>query len=274
MTYGLKLKRRCELYNYNNNSRYSFQYICSYDPSKNLKYNFTRKIYPNQAICIEAKKINDYNTILKLFNEEYKDKKKYYCSRTNIPNMTDYNYINSKYCNNKSKYAGTIIFYIFSLIQFFIYCFPFFLFEKVFNSYIPKIEFLTRNNARINRINLINRILESEIENYMQLRFLGRLLNILVYLNERENNNSRDSTKISEHQEENKKKEETNKTKNIVIENKEEFSIDLNIKNLSEQKEKKIDKAIDLEQIQVSFPLNSEENKINNNDNNNIINNK
>ena len=69
LSYGLKLKRRCELYNNNTNSRYSFQYICSYDPSKDLKYNFTNKIYQDQAICIEVKKINYNNEILKLFNE-------------------------------------------------------------------------------------------------------------------------------------------------------------------------------------------------------------
>ena len=239
-----------------------------------MKHNFTSNIYPNQAICIEAKNIYDNNEILKIFNEEYEDKKKYFCSRTNKPNMTNFNYINPKYCNNKSKYAGTIIFYIFSLIQFFIYCYPFLFFEEIFNSYIQQIEFLERNNIRINNnIHLINRILESELENYIQLRLFGRLLNILAALRARENNNSRDSTKISEHQEENQNSEEINKTNNIVIENKEVFSIETNIKNLSEPKENEIDKAINLDQIQVSFALNSEENKINNNENNNIINN-
>ena len=116
--------------------------------------------------------------------------------------------------------------------------------------------------------------MESELENYIQLRLLERLLNILAGLNARENKNSRDSTKISEHQEENQNNEEINKTNNIVIENKEVFSIETNIKNLSEPKENEIDKAINLDQIQVSFALNSEENKINNNENNNIINNK
>jgi len=274
LTYGSKLKRRCELYNINNNSRYSFQYICSFDPSNNLKHNFTSTIYPNQAICIEANNIYDNNEILKIFNEEYEDKKKYFCSRTNKPNMTNFNYINPKYCNNKSKYAGTIIFYIFSLIQFFIYCYPFLFFEEIFNSYIQKIEVLERNNIRINNnIHIINRILESELENYIQLRLLERFLNILARLRARENNNSRDSTKISEHQEENQNNEEINKTNNIVIENKEVFPIETNIKNLSEPKENEIDKAINLDQIQVSFVLNSEENKINNNENNNIINN-
>ena len=268
LSYGSKLKRRCELYNNNTNSRYSYQYICSYDPSKNLKNNFTSKIYPNQAICIEAKKINDNNEILKLFNEEYKDKKKYYCSRTNLPNMTDFNFINPKYCNNISKYSGTIIFYIFSIIQIFIFCFVFINIEVVFNSYIQRTAILNLNN-----INRINRIIRAEVNN-QRLIFFGRILDILVDLIRRENSNSRDSTKISEHQEEENNNNEINKTKNIIIENKEEFSIETNIKNLSQLKENKIDNQVNLDQIQLSFAINSEENKINNNENKNIVNNK
>ena len=275
LTYGSKLERRCEFYNNNTNSRFQFQYICSYDPSKDFKFNFTYEIYPDQAICIEAKKINENNKILKIFNEEYKDIQKYFCSRTNLPNMTKYDFINPKYCNNKSKYAGTIIFYIFSIIQFFIYFCIFVNIEEAFKIYIQVITNLNRNNIRNNTINLINRIIEGERESNQRLIFFGRILNILADLIRRENNSiSRVSTKISEHQEENKNNNEINKTKNIIIENKEEFSIETNIRNLSQEKETKIVNPINLDQIELSFVPNSENDRINNNENKNIINNK
>jgi len=40
--YSLHFERRCELYNINNNSRYLYQYICSYDSSKDFKKNILK----------------------------------------------------------------------------------------------------------------------------------------------------------------------------------------------------------------------------------------
>ena len=45
LNYDKHLKRRCELYNINNYSRYSYQYICSYDSSKEFKYNLLVQLF-------------------------------------------------------------------------------------------------------------------------------------------------------------------------------------------------------------------------------------
>ena len=62
------------------------------------------------------KKSIDNNQIISLFINEYNNNNNYYCFRTNRPK--NYTYINPLYCNNKSKYKGTIVFYLFFLIQF------------------------------------------------------------------------------------------------------------------------------------------------------------
>ena len=64
------------------------------------------------------------------------------------------------------------------------------------------------------------------------------------------------------------------KTRNIIVENKNEYSIDIDIKNFSLNKDEKLtaSKSIDLEQIQIDYIPNSEEKKINKreeNENNN-----
>ena len=47
-------ERRCELYNIYNNSRYKYQYICSYNASEDFKYDKTKDGL-NQIICVEKK---------------------------------------------------------------------------------------------------------------------------------------------------------------------------------------------------------------------------
>ena len=75
------------LYNIYNNSRYKYQYICSYDATKDFKANKTKDGL-DEVICI--KKINDVknNNIINEFVEIYSNSninKFFYCSRTNKP---------------------------------------------------------------------------------------------------------------------------------------------------------------------------------------------
>ena len=68
--YNIHFERRCELYNINHNSRYSYQYICSYDSSKDFKkYNIKKEIQNENIICIPVKGIKETNVIIYLFND-------------------------------------------------------------------------------------------------------------------------------------------------------------------------------------------------------------
>ena len=123
LNYNLHLKRRCELYNINKNSRYLYQYICSYDSSKEFKYKdfdkkekkiLSKEISPDYVICISAKKFLIDNNIIDLFNKEYKNTQKYFCSRTNKPK--DYTYAKIEDCNNLIKQF--FIMFLFTIIIF------------------------------------------------------------------------------------------------------------------------------------------------------------
>ena len=86
----LHLKRRCELYNINNNSRYSYQYICSYDSSKELKIKKLSKKQKQDfnsynALCLKVESLIKNNSIVDLFSKEYSNSDKYYCSITSKP---------------------------------------------------------------------------------------------------------------------------------------------------------------------------------------------
>ena len=109
---NLHIERRCDLYNINKNSRYSYQYICSYNPSKDFDFKLKNTIKNDNIICMNAKTIMN-KEIIKLFFNEYNNI--YYCSRTNIPE--DYTYAKHKDCNNKNKYKWMIIIYTFSCYQ-------------------------------------------------------------------------------------------------------------------------------------------------------------
>ena len=102
LEYDLHLRRRCELYNININSRYLYQYICSYDSSKEFKSKLSKEILPDKVVCIPFNNLIDNNDIVKSFENEYRNEKKYYCSRTNIPE--EYSFAKPKDCNGKKKY--------------------------------------------------------------------------------------------------------------------------------------------------------------------------
>ena len=192
LEYNIHFKRRCELYNINNNSRYSYQYICSYDSSKDFKNDFSKKIESNNIICVpfnESIIENYYNyDIIILFTNEYKDEKKFFCSRTNIPEKNSS--IKDKDCNNK-KFRYMIATVILPYLR--IIC----IFWPLLIIYIMP------DTARENR-NFFLRNFESI---------------------------SRQSTKISEISRGNEDFVKQN-TQNIIIENKEEFKINTNIKNI------------------------------------------
>ena len=125
----LHYKRRCELYNINSNSRYRYQYICSYDSYKDFRYEYNYYYINKQVYYVkEDKKIkknieNDYilcvqfqsvilnNTLVNLFNKEYLNDKKYYCGRTNLPKKN--NFVENEDCNNNFKKN---IFYLFLIV--------------------------------------------------------------------------------------------------------------------------------------------------------------
>ena len=123
-------KKRCQLYNKNMNSRYSNQYICTYDPTNDFKYKYVRsgrsrykkekkireKIEDDFLVCVDFSKEIEDNPIVTSFCREYIDSKKYYCSRTNQPKR--YNKVSDESCKSKTKYyVGMIIIIVISYLE-------------------------------------------------------------------------------------------------------------------------------------------------------------
>ena len=273
LDYNLHLDRRCELYNINYNSRYTYQYICSYNSEKEFaetnKKKLIQEISPNKVKCIPVKELIPNNEKIVLFNNCYEKKKKYYCSRTNLPE--DYKFAKHKDCT-KVKYGLMITFWFLSFTQI--------IFIRVYLIHIKHVNF---DNRRFNII-LRNRNIRNDNERInreaMEIHHLinfTRLLNLirdLINININANTISNCSTERSEKPGENVDYE-IEKTKNIIIENNQEFSIDTNIKNLSSiDKKNKINNSINPDKMSsISFDINSEETKIQNqNDINNINN--
>jgi hypothetical protein len=120
----LHLERRCDLYNINNNSRYSYQYICSYNSAEEFKIKQLIKkqekdINSYNVICVKVESLIKNNSIIDLFSKEYANSDKYYCSITNKPK--DFNYAEHKDCNNTIKENLFILVNAIYYIQ--LYCF-------------------------------------------------------------------------------------------------------------------------------------------------------
>jgi hypothetical protein len=275
LDYDLNFDRRCELYDTNYNSRYSYQYICSYDSSKdfiNYKKKLIKEAKSDIIICIKFNNLID-NTIINTFKDVYNKKDKYYCSRTNIPQESDYSFAKAKDCKMaKYKLMSSITF--FDFIQ---YIYP--LIYKIIFSKNRRNAFRREIRGRIrNRIDQepparndsIGRAIFRIHNDLINLgRFLNFIRNIVIINNASPSNNSTERSEnpggdidfIPE------------KTINIIIENKEEFIIDQNIKNISSDKANKTDSQINSGKIN-SLDLNSEETIIRNTDfNENNINN-
>ena len=198
-------KRRCELYNINLNSRYKYQYICSYNASENFENDKTKDGF-EQIICIP--KINNIydNKIIAKFNNIYENKEKnesnlFYCSRIDKPKKNEY--IEEKYCNMKSKFPTMKIVLSFLLI------FLYFLHHILFKILSEDLSIKFNNMLEVLR-EYINRVLDKDD-------------------NDTEYDES-NSNNVSFNEEEDQ---------NIILENHIVYSIDINIKDYYiENKEK------------------------------------
>ena len=113
-------KRRCELYNINMNSRYKYQYICSYNASDNFT-NDKMKDGLDKIICIPKEHNIVNNEIFTKFNEIYECNEKndvnlFYCSRIDKPEKD--NYIKEEFCNNAKKVPFFMDIFLFLLKHF------------------------------------------------------------------------------------------------------------------------------------------------------------
>ena len=126
---NLHLRRRCDLYNINNNSRYSYQYICSYNSALEFRYKenqidlqkkakkLEKEINPDYVICLKVESLIKNNSIIDSFSKEYTNSEIYYCSRTNKPN--DFSFATHKDCNSKIKKGFIYIFNFICFLQIF-----------------------------------------------------------------------------------------------------------------------------------------------------------
>ena len=84
LDYKLHLKRRCELFNINKESKYPFQYICSYNEekidifSKKLSETFEIGNY-SEHNCSKVKNLIKNNKVINEFVNEYYKEDLYYC---------------------------------------------------------------------------------------------------------------------------------------------------------------------------------------------------
>ena len=117
-------KRRCELYDINMNSRYKYQYICSYNASEYFK-NDNKKDGLDKIICIPKEHNIDNNEIIDKFNEIYEckdnnDTNLFYCSRIDEPKKNEY--IKDEYCNKEKKFYYSLIEFLLFLTHILLLC--------------------------------------------------------------------------------------------------------------------------------------------------------
>ena len=91
--------RKCELYNINKNSRYKYQYICSYDASDEFIDDKKTEDNFSQIICSLVENTVSSNTVINKFISEYNKGNNilFYCNRIDQPKKNEY--INEEYCN-------------------------------------------------------------------------------------------------------------------------------------------------------------------------------
>ena len=259
--------KKCLLYNINHNSRYSFQYICSYDPSnelKKLELNKDEFETSNKLDIVRCLTVNNKlsENMVSEFINEYNDTNNYYCSLVYQPKYN--NFVNFKECDkNRSKVNYSFLFLLYFQI---IYIWIMNICLKN-NHHRREIEGLREryeegNPYRFNR-------LQGLISLNRMLNLLREIININIIENMSESHMSTEkSEKANENEIDDNPGEE--KTKNIIIDNRENYEINVNIKNLYKEKEIQND-PINLDQI--NLDLNSNEviikdeiNSSNNND--------
>ena len=209
-------ERRCELINIDSYSIYSYQYICSYDASKEFKnkkkYILDEEKYKNSLYkniidfikCDEELQLIVDNKILS-FSQKYKDKKIFYCMRINRPE--EFSFAKDKDCKNIT-YISMKLFFFFIIFQS-ITC-------SLFLVCYIRIKCSTKK-----RQDLRNIIINNDGNN-----------NINNNNNNNTNNIANCSTRISDNKSINENNDIDN-SKNIIIENKIEYIIFANINDIS-----------------------------------------
>ena len=264
MDIKLHLKKRCDFYNTNTNSRYSYQYICSYNPTDELKnFKLSEKEFDTSnkldiIRCLPVKNLFNNSIIISEFDQEYKDIDKYYCNIVYKPETNKF--IDNAECN-KNRYT------LYKL------CLSFLFFQLFFIT----ISITCLKNRENNNNNNLQREMDDSdlfrIGAMLRLFNLNRMLMLLRELLNNNNQNTSDSnisTQKSEKENDNDNNYIEEKNKNIIIDNNIGLEVDVNIKNL--YKENKDEKnSIQLGQINLS--INSDEISMKNvsNSNNNDI---
>ena len=144
--------RICELYNINTNSRYKYQYICSYNAFEDFKGDKTKDGF-DKVTCVPKLTNIIGNDVIRSFTEVYGNKNKnnsnlYYCGRIDEPLKDEY--IKDEYCN-KENYHNKLINLLSVIFEFLYY-----LQNKLFR--ILEKEIVDRNA----RIQELRRAIESQ----------------------------------------------------------------------------------------------------------------
>ena len=194
----------CELYNIYNNSRYKYQYICSYNASKDFKSEKTKDGH-EKIQCVFKKHNISSSDIITNFINKYENNSMnvsefFYCSRIDMP-IKDENY--NEYCNKEFN-----LFISFNVIEFFLSI----SFFAQFESFKKLAKYISKTREELLQIAIINNDLKAD------------------YSTDNDDDNAND---ISFNEEEDK---------NIIVEKHEINEINFNIKNLfgNEEKQKKL----------------------------------
>ena len=115
MDYKLHLKRRCELYNINRESKLPYQYICSYNAEKIyfLSLIFIMLCDFNSTKITKCSRVGSLinnNKVIDTFLQEYYKEDIYYCDLFELPD--NYNFpssINQNICNKPSFFSDIIL---------------------------------------------------------------------------------------------------------------------------------------------------------------------
>ena len=257
-------EKRCIFYNTNENSRFSYQYICSYDASKDFTNekcggNICSEIKKENVVCTNAINPIEKNDIARNFFLTYNEYEKFYCSRTDIPE--DPKYIKQEECNNvKNKLKNQNFL---NLCSDFIFCF-----------HLIILICLIKKKSQRNAVRIHERaeIFQGNERNLLGLlNFLARMINdnIRIVLNLPNININRSFSNANTVASQNSnvdedKNNDSSRTQNIIIENKIAYDIDTNIRKLgknnffSENSHISDDRSVKLEDINVGqFRLNN-----------------
>ena len=113
MDYKLHLKRRCELYNINRESKLPYQYICSYNAEKIyfLSLIFIMLCDFNSTKITKCSRVGSLinnNKVIDTFLQEYYKEDIYYCDLFKLPDYFPSS-INQNICNKPTFYSADII---------------------------------------------------------------------------------------------------------------------------------------------------------------------